>query len=71
MANEVPKDSPAAAIIGEEERLFGQVSARVALGDEPETEPSLAGSDIENAEAPIRLAPVGAERTTGARTHPR
>ncbi|MBA3458452.1 MAG: ATP-binding domain-containing protein [Deltaproteobacteria bacterium] len=36
MANEVPKGSPAASVIAEEERLFGQVQARVALGDEPD-----------------------------------
>jgi len=37
MPNEVPKDGIAAAIIAEEERLFGQVQARIALGDEDET----------------------------------
>jgi DNA helicase-2/ATP-dependent DNA helicase PcrA len=48
MANEVPKDSPAAVIIAEEERLYGQVSARVALGEEPEQpEPSLGAGDID------------------------
>jgi DNA helicase-2/ATP-dependent DNA helicase PcrA len=50
MANEVPKDGPAAAIIAEEERLFGQVSARVALGEEPEgkaPEPQLGAGDID------------------------
>jgi DNA helicase-2/ATP-dependent DNA helicase PcrA len=47
MGNEVPKDSPAGAIVAEEERLFGQVSARVAIGDEPEAEPSLGASDID------------------------
>jgi ATP-dependent DNA helicase UvrD/PcrA len=47
MANEVPKDSPAAAIIGEEERLFGSVSARVALGDEDDDEPQLGAGDID------------------------
>ena len=34
MANEVAKGSPGAAIIAEEERLFGQVQARVAMGEE-------------------------------------
>ncbi|MGE0869494.1 MAG: ATP-binding domain-containing protein [Kofleriaceae bacterium] len=34
MTNEVQKGSPAASIIAEEERLFGQVQARVAMGDE-------------------------------------
>ncbi|HTJ41709.1 MAG TPA: ATP-binding domain-containing protein [Kofleriaceae bacterium] len=47
MANEVPKDSPQAAIIAEEERLYGQVSARVAIGEEPEAEPQLGASDID------------------------
>jgi DNA helicase-2/ATP-dependent DNA helicase PcrA len=47
MANEVPKDSPAAHLIGEEERLFGQVAARVAAGDEDEAAPALDGSGID------------------------
>jgi DNA helicase II / ATP-dependent DNA helicase PcrA len=36
MGNEVPTDSAGAAIIAEEERLFGQVQARIALGAEEE-----------------------------------
>ena len=36
MANEVAKGSPGAAIIAEEERLFGQGSARGAMGEEEE-----------------------------------
>ena len=34
MGNEVAKGSPAAHIIAEEERLYGHVQARVAMGDE-------------------------------------
>src|SRR5688572_7705148 len=36
MTNEVAKGTPAANIIAEEERLYGQVQARVAMGEEPE-----------------------------------
>jgi DNA helicase-2/ATP-dependent DNA helicase PcrA len=48
MANEVAKGSPAANIIAEEERLFGQVQARVAIGDEDEGRPQLGASDLDN-----------------------
>ncbi len=44
MSNVVPPGSPAAAIVGEEERLLGQVQARAALGDE-EDEPQRATTD--------------------------
>ena len=47
MGNEVIKDSPAAEIIAEEERLFGQVQARVALGDEDEGRPQIGASDLD------------------------
>ena len=47
MANEVAKDTPGAAIIAEEERLFGQVSARVAMGDEDEGRPTIGASDLD------------------------
>ena len=47
MGNEVAKDSPAAKIIAEEERLFGQVQARVALGDEDEGRPQIGASDLD------------------------
>lgn len=47
MGNEVAKDSPAAKIIAEEERLFGQVQARVALGDEDEGRPQVGASDLD------------------------
>jgi DNA helicase-2/ATP-dependent DNA helicase PcrA len=47
MGNEVAKDSPAAEIIAEEERLFGQVQARVALGDEDEGRPQIGASDLD------------------------
>src|SRR5687768_14855630 len=36
MGNPVPKDSAGATIIAEEERLFGQVEARIALGEDDE-----------------------------------
>ncbi|HEY5935241.1 MAG TPA: ATP-binding domain-containing protein [Kofleriaceae bacterium] len=47
MGNEVAKDSPAAKIIAEEERLFGQIQARVALGDEDEGRPQIGASDLD------------------------
>jgi len=47
MGNQVPKDSPAANIIAEEERLYGQVQARVALGDEDEGRPHIGASDLD------------------------
>jgi DNA helicase-2/ATP-dependent DNA helicase PcrA len=47
MGNEVPKGSPAANIIAEEERLYGQVQARVALGDEDDGRPQLGASDLD------------------------
>jgi DNA helicase-2/ATP-dependent DNA helicase PcrA len=48
MANEVAKGTPAAAVIAEEERLFGQVQARVAMGEEEEGgRPQVAGSDLD------------------------
>ncbi|MFT3697133.1 MAG: ATP-binding domain-containing protein [Kofleriaceae bacterium] len=47
MANEVPKNSEAARIIGEEERLYGQVQARVAMGEEGEERPQVGSSDLD------------------------
>jgi DNA helicase II / ATP-dependent DNA helicase PcrA len=51
MANEVAKDSPAAKIIAEEERLYGQVQARVALGEEGDASahdrPQVGASDLD------------------------
>src|SRR5688500_8266879 len=47
MANEVVKWTEAAAVIAEEERLYGQVQARVALGDESEGRPQLGASDLD------------------------
>ncbi|HWO17955.1 MAG TPA: ATP-binding domain-containing protein [Kofleriaceae bacterium] len=51
MANEVAKDSPAAKIIAEEERLYGQVQARVALGEEGDERthdrPQVGASDLD------------------------
>ena len=47
MANEVPTGSPAARLIAEEERLFGQVQARVAMGEEDEGKPQLGASDLD------------------------
>src|ERR1043165_9074208 len=47
MGNEVPKGSPAATIIAEEERLYGQVQARVALGDEDDGRPHVGASDLD------------------------
>lgn len=45
MGNEVPKDGEGAAIIAEEERLFGQVQARIALGDEEDASRVSVGTD--------------------------
>jgi DNA helicase-2/ATP-dependent DNA helicase PcrA len=47
MGNEVPKGSPAAKIIAEEERLYGQVQARVALGDEDDGRVQVGASDLD------------------------
>ncbi|HSD91163.1 MAG TPA: ATP-binding domain-containing protein [Kofleriaceae bacterium] len=47
MANEVAKGTPAAAVIAEEERLFGQVQARVAMGEEDEGRPQIGASDLD------------------------
>jgi DNA helicase-2/ATP-dependent DNA helicase PcrA len=47
MGNEVAKGSPAAHIIAEEERLYGQVQARVALGEEEEGRPQVGASDLD------------------------
>lgn len=47
MANEVAKNSPGAKIIAEEERLYGQVQARVALGEEDDDRPQVGASDLD------------------------
>ena len=48
MGNLVEKNSPGAKIIAEEERIFGQVQARVALGDEEEgARPQVGQSDLD------------------------
>ncbi|MBL0217933.1 MAG: ATP-binding domain-containing protein [Myxococcales bacterium] len=47
MANEVVKGSPAASVIADEERLFGQIQARVALGEEDEGRPRIGASDLD------------------------
>jgi len=47
MAQEVAKNSPGAQIIAEEERLYGQVQARVALGDEDGDRPTIGASDLD------------------------
>jgi DNA helicase-2/ATP-dependent DNA helicase PcrA len=47
MGNEVAKGSPAANIIAEEERLYGQVQARVALGDEDGGRPQVGAGDLD------------------------
>jgi DNA helicase II / ATP-dependent DNA helicase PcrA len=47
MGNEVVKGSPEANIIAEEERLFGQVQARVAMGDEDDGRPHIGASDLD------------------------
>ena len=47
MGNEVPKNSEGARIIGDEERLYGQVQARVAMGEEDDGRPQLGASDLD------------------------
>src|SRR5687768_8902451 len=48
MGNEVAKNSPGARIIGEEERLYGQVQARVAMGPEDDDDrPQIGASDLD------------------------
>ncbi len=47
MGNEVAKGSPAASIIAEEERLYGQVQARVALGEEDDGRPQIGAGDLD------------------------
>lgn len=46
MGNEVAKGSPAASIIAEEERLYGQVQARVALGEDDDR-PQVGAGDLD------------------------
>ena len=48
MGNEVTKGSPAAKIIAEEERLYGQIQARVAMGEEDVDRPQLGASDLDS-----------------------
>src|SRR5215470_5185828 len=47
MGNDVPKGSLAAKIIAEEERLYGQVQARVALGEEDDGRVQVGASEID------------------------
>jgi DNA helicase-2/ATP-dependent DNA helicase PcrA len=47
MGNEVAKGSPAANVIAEEERLYGQVQARVALGEEDDGRPQIGAGDLD------------------------
>ena len=47
MANEVPNGSDGARIIADEERLFAQVQARVALGEEEDDKPKFGASDLD------------------------
>ncbi len=47
MGSEVAKGSPAAKIIAEEERLYGQVQARVALGEDDDGRPHIDAGDLD------------------------
>ena len=47
MGSPVPPKSIGATIIAEEERLFGQVEARVALGDEDDGRPTVGNTEID------------------------
>ena len=48
MGTPVAKGTPAAAVIAEEERLYGQISARVAMGEEEDERPQIGSSDLDN-----------------------
>src|SRR3954464_10080248 len=48
MGQEIVKGSDAANVIGEEERLYGQVQARVAIGEEDHDRPQLGASDLDS-----------------------
>src|SRR6185312_9121424 len=47
MPQHVEKGTPAAKIIAEEERLYGQVQARVAMGDEDDGRERVGASDLD------------------------
>jgi len=47
MGNEVAKGSPAAQIIADEERLYGQVQGRVALGEDDDGRPHVGAGDLD------------------------
>src|SRR5512140_1155456 len=47
MGQPIVKGSDAAKIVAEEERLYGQVQARVAMGDEEEGRPQIGSSDLD------------------------
>src|SRR3954447_25512632 len=47
MGNEVAKGSPAASVIAEEERLYGQVQARVAFGEDDDARPQVGAGDLD------------------------
>ena len=47
MGNEVAKGSAAAQIIAEEERLYGQVQARVAFGEDDDGRPQIGAGDLD------------------------
>jgi len=48
MGNEVQTGTDAAKVIGEEERIYGQVQARVAMGEEVDERPQLGASDLDS-----------------------
>jgi len=48
MGQEIVKGSDAANVIAEEERLYGQVQARVAMGEEEHERPLVGASDLDN-----------------------
>jgi DNA helicase-2/ATP-dependent DNA helicase PcrA len=47
MAQQVEKGSPGEQVIAEEERLYAQVQARVAMGEEEDGRPKVASSDLD------------------------
>ncbi|MEO8553926.1 MAG: DNA helicase UvrD, partial [Kofleriaceae bacterium] len=48
MGQEIAKGSDAAGVIAEEERLYGHVQARVAMGEEPDDRPHFGASDLDS-----------------------
>src|SRR4051812_34293241 len=63
MGQEIAKGSEAASVIAEEERLYGHVQARVAMGEEPDDRPHVGASDLDSDLLSLRdqISEAGAE----------